>query len=238
MRDERRDNNRNDRDRDRDREPRWLHGHHHGQNSDRGNYVRDSHFNRGYGNNAFSHWGDDNSFNSNADHSYMYPQGRFQAGGAHYSGEDFNDRGNYSDDNPYGMTFTPERDENIYNGQYDSRGDYSNRDYSDEALGNNGPSDYRYGLADERFGHDVRRGGNDGNWDRGSRGDYESYRRYEHGNRMYDNDYSTGFAGRNYARGEDHFGEDTRYSNMERWRGESDQRSDRYDDYMRDRDRR
>lgn len=249
MRDDRSDNNRgrdNNRERgnirdtyrdDRDREPRWLHGHHHGQNSDRGNYARDSHFNRGYGDNSFSQYGDDTSFNSNADHSQMYPQGRFQSGGAEYSGEDFTNRGNFSQDNPYGMTFIEDEDRNTHR-QYDARGDYSNQDYSDRALGNTGSSDYRYGMADEKFGHDVRRGGNDGNWDRGSRGDYESYRRYEHGNRMYDNDYSTGFAGRNYARGEDHYGEGTHYSNLERWRGESDQRRDRYDDYMRDRDRR
>ncbi|MFD3000996.1 hypothetical protein ACFS7Z_11525 [Pontibacter toksunensis] len=237
MRDERRDNNRENYRDDRDREPRPLHGHHHGQNSDRGNYARDSHFNRGYGNNAFSQWGDDSSFNGNADHSYMYPQGRFQAGGAQYSGEDFSDRSNSSSDNPYGMTYFKDDDHNSYR-HYDSRADYSNSDYGDSDLGNNGRSDYRYGLADEKFGHDIRRGGDDGNWDRGSRGDYESYRRYEQGNRMYDNDYSGGFAGRNYTRGEDHYGEDSRYSNIERWRGESNQRHDRYDDYMRDRDRR
>ena len=230
MRDERRDNNREDR----DREPRWLHGHHHGQNSDRGNYPRDSHFNRGYGNNASSQWGDDSSFNGNADHSYMYPEGRFQAGGAHYSGEDYA-RGNTSPDNPYGMSYFNDDSHNSYR-HYDSRADYSDQDYS--GFGDNRPSDYRYGMADERFGHEVRRGDHDGNWARGSRGDEESYRRYEQGNRMYDNDYSTGFSGRNYTEGETpHFGEGSHYSSMDQRRDESNQNRNRYD-YMRDRDRR
>lgn len=234
MRDERRDNSRDNNSDNRDREPRPLHGHHHGQNSDRGNYARDSHFNRGYGNNAFSQWGDDSSFNGNADQSQMYPQGRFQAGGAQYSGDDYT-RGNSSPDNPYGMSYFKEDDHNSFR-HYDSRADYSDKDYS--SFGNNGPSHYRSRMADERFGHDVRRGGDDGNWDRGSRGDYESYRRYEQGNRMYDNDYSTGFAGRNFTEGETHFGEGSHYSDMQNRRDESNQNQNRHDDYMRSRDRR
>jgi hypothetical protein len=231
MRDDRRENYGEDR----DREPQWLHGHHHGQNSDRGNYTSDSHFNRGYGSNAFSQWGDEASFNSNADQEQMYPQGRFQAGGAQYSGEDFARRGHSSPDNPYGMTYFNNDDHNSFR-HYDARADYSDKDYSD--LGNRRQSEYRYGMADERFGHDVRRGDDGGTWARGSLGDYESYQRYEKDNRMYDNDYSTGFAGRNFTEGKEHFGEDSRYSNLENWRGESNQRRDRYDDYMRDRDRR
>lgn len=159
----------------------------------------------------------------------MYPQGRFQAGGAHYSGPDYTS-GSRSD-NPYGMNYFPEDDHNSGR-HYDPQADYSDRDYDD--LRQQGRSDYRYGMADERFGHDVRRGGND-NWARGSRGDEESYRRYEQGNRMYDNDYSTGFAGRNYARGEKHYGEGQYYSEMDRWQGQS---GENYDRYMRDRDRR
>ncbi|MDX5418597.1 MAG: hypothetical protein LPK07_02545 [Hymenobacteraceae bacterium] len=225
MRDERRDNYRDE------REPRWLHGHHSGQRSDRGNYNIDTHFNRGYGSNAASQYGDQASFNSNADQEQMYPQGRFQSGGAHYSGEDYAQGGSRGPGNQYGVTFIG--DEYNSGRHYDARADYSDRDYDD--LRRQGRQDYRYGMADERFGHDVRRGNDSGNWARGSRGDYESYRRYEHNNPNYDNDYTTGFAGRNYTRGVDHYGEDSRYSNMERWRGESDQRHDRY---MRDRDRR
>ena len=33
----------------REEEPRWLHRHHHGESSDRGNFTVDSHFNRGRG---------------------------------------------------------------------------------------------------------------------------------------------------------------------------------------------
>ncbi|AKD04545.1 hypothetical protein POKO110462_22040 [Pontibacter korlensis] len=232
MRDERRDNYR-DRDRDNyhtDPDARWLHGHHHGQNSDRGNFTVDTHFNRGYGTNRASQYGDPTSFNSNADQWQMYPQGRFQSGGAQYSGKDYT-RNNNSD-NPYGMTYVPNDDHNSGR-HYDPQADYSDRDYDD--LSRRGQSDYRYGLADERFGHDVRRGDNEGNWARGSRGDDESYRRYEHRNRMYDNDYSTGFAGRNYARGEQHYREGQHYSDMDTWQGQSDQN---YERYMRDRDRR
>ena len=232
MRDERRDSNRERE--NTDTEPRWLHGHHHGQNSDRGNYPRDSHFNRGYGDNSFSQYGDDSSFNSNADQRQMSPQGRFQAGGASYSGNDYT-RGGSSPDNPYGMTYFQEDSHNSYR-HYDPRADYSDQDYS--GFGDNGPSRYRYGMADERFGHEVRRGDNEGNWARGARGDQESYRRYEQGNRNYDNDYTTGFAGRNYTEGATHYGEGSHYSSMDQRRDESNQNRDRYEDYMRERDRR
>ncbi|PRY15474.1 hypothetical protein CLV24_10295 [Pontibacter ummariensis] len=211
-----RDNDRNRNDRNRDMEPRWAHGHHHGQNSDRGNYVRDSHFNRGYGDNANSQYGDTNSFNSNADQSQMYPQGRFQAGGATYAGDDYTrgNRGSFSEDNPFGMTYIG--DEGLNAGKkYDPNVDYSDRDYDD--LRQKGRPDYRYGLADERFGHDVRRGQDESNWSRGSRSDYESYRRYEHDNDMYDNDYSSSYGARNYSRDVPHYGEGQYYSNMERW---------------------
>lgn len=231
MRDERRDNREED-----NTEPRWLHGHHHGQNSDRGNYTRDSHFNRGYGDNSFSQYGDDSSFNGNADQRQMSPQGRFQAGGAQYSGDDYTRQGSSGADNPYGMTYM-EDDSRNSSRHYDSRADYSNRDYS--GYGDNGASNYRYGLPDERFGHEVRRGDHDGNWARGSRGDYESYRRYEKGNRMYDDDYSGGFSGRNYTDGDiPHYGEGSHYSSMSQQRDERSQNRNRHDDYMRDRDRR
>lgn len=225
MRDNRRDDYRDDRNRD-EREPRWLHGHHHGQNSDRGNYVRDSHFNRGYGNNRASQYGDDLSFNSNADHSINYPQGRFQVGGAYYAGEDYS-RGRETEDNPYGVTYIP--NDGYRSGRhYEARADYSNRDYDD--LSKKEEPWGHIGLADERFGHEVRpRDDRDDRFmGRSSRSDYESYRRYEHGNNMYDNDYSTGFSGRNYNQDRSHYGEDSHYSNMERWNGHSDQRHDRY----------
>ncbi|WP_161887630.1 hypothetical protein [Pontibacter russatus] len=235
MRDERSDNHSRNYDAaNSDSEPRWLHGHHHGQNSDRGNYPRDSHFNRGYGDNSFSQYGDDSSFSSNADQRQMSPQGRFRAGGAPYSGDDYT-RGNSSPDNPYGMTYFREDGHNSSR-HYDSRADYRDRDYS--AFGDNGHSHNRYGMADERFGHEVRRGENEGGWARGSRGDFESYRRYEQGNRMYDDDYSAGFAGRNYTDGDTpHYGEGSHYSSMDRGREDSGQHGDRYD-YMRGRDRR
>ncbi|MFD1188654.1 hypothetical protein [Pontibacter rugosus] len=233
MNDDRRDNNRNFRRRENfqtDSDARWLHGHHQGQNSDRGNYTVDSHFNRGYGDNSFNAYGDDRSFNSNADQSQMSPQGRFQAGGAQYSGPDYTE-GNNSN-NPYGMTYMP-NDEYNSSRHYDALADYSNDDYA--SPNRKSGSDYRYGLADERFGHDVRRGNNDGNWDRSSRGDYESYRRYEQGNRMYDDDYTTGFAGRNYSQGNVHYGEGAHYSEMDKWQNKP---SSNYEGYMRDRDRR
>ncbi|MCC9167499.1 hypothetical protein [Pontibacter harenae] len=219
----RQDNNQNDYNRNRD--PRWLSDRHQGQNSDRGNYRIDSNFNRGYGDNADSHYLDDRSFNSHADHQHMHPQGRFQSGGAYYAGPDYT-QGRESEDNPYGMSYVPSDSDISYN-HYDPRADYSNidRDERDQM-----PEPWGHmGLADERFGHDVRRGGDDRNMGRYSRGDYESYRRYEHGNNMYDNDYRGGFADRNYNQDQAHYGEDSRYSNMERWNGRSDQRHDRYD---------
>ncbi|WP_242919563.1 hypothetical protein [Pontibacter liquoris] len=205
----------------------WLHGYHRGENSDRGNYTLDTHFNRGYGDNADNQWGDPNSFNSNADQEQMSPQGRFQAGGAQYSGEDFT-RQSHSN-NPYGMTYTGD---DAYNSgrHYDARADYSDRDY--DAFRHNRTSDNRYGMADERFGHDVRRGNSGENRARNSRGDEESYRRYEQHNPNYDNDYSGGFAGRNYSEGQTHYGEGSYYSNLDRWnKGHADQRHDRYDQH-------
>jgi hypothetical protein len=72
--------------------------------------------------------------------------------------------------------------------------------------------EYGYGRHNyDVFGHEVARGGRDQErMTRGDRGDYESYRRYEQGNRNYDNDYTTGFAGRNYS-DRPHYGEGTRY---------------------------
>lgn len=207
-------------------EPRWLHEQDHGENSRRGNYRIDSHFNRGYGA-ADNDFRDETSFNTNTDQGYTSRQGRFQVGGANYMGEDFTRNSN--NDNPYGMSYT--RDDGYNSGRhYDARADYSDRDY-DDLRENRRPRD-RYGMADERFGHDVSRGGNNRNDFRGhsSPGDYESYRRYEQGNRMYDNDYSGGFAGRNFTEGRDHFGEDSSYSNVDRWNGSNNQRQDRYND--------
>ncbi|MDX5348071.1 MAG: hypothetical protein LPK19_12580, partial [Hymenobacteraceae bacterium] len=58
----------------------------HGNNSRRGNYTIDSHFNAedgAYGNEDYDN---QTGFNTNADSRHMYPQGRFSSGGATYSG--------------------------------------------------------------------------------------------------------------------------------------------------------
>ncbi|QCR22621.1 hypothetical protein [Pontibacter sp. SGAir0037] len=206
-----------------EREPRWLHEQRHGERSSRGNYRTNTHFNAGYdiGSN------DPTSFNTSEDHSYTSQQGRFQPGGATYSGDDYTRNSRSQSDNMYGMSYVPNDDRNSSR-HYDPRADYSNSDYDD--MRQKGRSHDRYGMPDERFGHDVSRRGNqqDPYLGRSSRGDYESYRRYEQGNSMYDNDYSTGFAGRNHTEGRDHFGEDRYYSNLDRWNGET-RRRDRYD---------
>ncbi|WP_439883194.1 hypothetical protein ACSX1A_08475 [Pontibacter sp. MBLB2868] len=231
MKNDRRENYRDRDNYQQDRDAHWLHGHHHGQNSDRGNYTVDTHFNRGYGDNSYSQYGDNRSFNSNADQGQMSSQGRFQPGGAQYSGRDYTSGGSGAE-NPYGMSYF--RDDEFNSGRhYDSRADYSDTDYDD--LRRNEPSRNRYRMADEQFGHDVRRGGNDDNWSRSSRGDNMSFRQNERGNPNYDNDYSTGFAGRNYARGKQHYGEGQYYSNLDRWEGQGDEQ---YERYMRERDRR
>ncbi|WP_204281966.1 hypothetical protein [Pontibacter burrus] len=202
-----------------DTEPRWLHSHHHGQSSERGNYTVDSHFNRGRGEYDTDYL-DDSSFNSNADQNYSYPEGRFQAGGAQYMGKDFTRNSRSSDDNLYGMTYTPR---NRYNSgrHYDSRADYSNSNYSD--FRRHEEPRNRYSLADERFGHDVSRGNRrDDYMGHSSRGDIESYRRYEQFDPRYDNDYRGGFGSRNYTEGASHYGEDSYYSNLDRWRAEQE----------------
>lgn len=221
-------NNREENRDNREMEPRWLHGHHHGENSDRGNYTVDSRFNIGYGSQENDFY-DTRTFNTNTDHEYGFPQGRYQVGGAQYSGEDYTRGRRRRKDNPYGMSYVPNDDHNSGR-HYDPQADYSSRDYDD--LRRQGRPWERHGLADEQFGHEVNhRGRNRGDY-RGhsSIGDYESYRRYEMGNRMYDNDYSGGFAGRNHTEGRPHFGEDSTYSNLERWNQQNNQGRDRRDD--------
>lgn len=220
MRDNRRGGRFDDREnRERDTEARWLHGHHHGENSDRGNYTVDTHFNQGYGRSEYSQFGDKASFNENADYRQMSGEGRFAPGGARYAGEDFSRRGQNSD-NLYGMSYIPS---GRYNSgrHYDARADYSDHNYDD--LRRNREAGSRYRRPDELFGHDVRSGGDNENWARGSVGDYESYRRYEMGNRSYDNDYSGGFAGRSYTPGATHYGEGSYYSELDRWQHEAQQ---------------
>lgn len=212
----RRDNDQRD-DR-RDVEPRWLHGHHHGENSDRGNYTVDSHFNIGRGE-YDQDFMDSSSFNTNDDHAYKYPQGRFQVGGAQYMGEDFTRQRRNNTRNMYGMTYVPDDDRNSQR-HYDPRANYRKSDYSD--LRRQAEPRSRYGQADERFGHDVSRRSKDPYLGHASMGDYESYRRYEQFDPRYDNDYSGGFAGRNYTEGATHYGEDSYYSNLDRWRSESE----------------
>ncbi|MFT2011529.1 hypothetical protein ACMA1I_22855 [Pontibacter sp. 13R65] len=227
-----RDDNRENRNRRQDEEPHFLHRQQHGHNSDRGNYTTDSHFHPGTGRAFDKDFYDQRTFNSNADQSYSYPQGRFQPGGATYSGEDFSRDQRSSNDNPYGMSYT--RGDDYNSGRhYDSRADYSNSDYDDMRQAGR-PSEHR-GMADERFGHEVRRGGDNRFMGHSSPGDYESYRRYEQGNNMYDNDYSGGFAGRNFTEGRQHFGEDTSYSNLDRWNDHSDRRNDRSNQHRGDR---
>ena len=201
---------------DRNMEPRWAHGHHHGENSDRGNYTVDSRFNSGYGAQEDDFY-DTRSFNTNIDHEYGSRQGRFQPGGAQYSGEDFAGQRRKRKDNPYGMSYVPNDDRNSGR-HYDPQADYSNSNYDD--LRRPGNSWTRSDKYDESFGHDVsrrRRRGDQGFQGHSSIGDYESYRRYEMNNPAYDNDYSGGFAGRNHTEGREHFGEDSHYSNLNRW---------------------
>ncbi|SIT82353.1 hypothetical protein [Pontibacter indicus] len=205
-------NNREENRDDRNMEPRWAHTHHHGENSDRGNYTVDSRFNSGYGGQENDFY-DTRSFNTNIDHEFGSRQGRFQPGGAQYSGEDYTSSRGRRNDNPYGMSYMPNDDHNSGR-HYDPRADYSSRDYDD--LRQQGNSWTRSGMANERFGHDIGRGDRDFQG-HSSMGDYESYRRYEMNNRMYDNDYSGGFAGRNHTEGREHFGEDSHYSNLDRW---------------------
>jgi hypothetical protein len=220
MRNERRTNPRDDF--NEGREPQWLHGHHHGQNSDRGNYTIDTHFNRGYG--------DIDNSNTYPDRSEVSRSERLRPGGAYYDGDNYM-KGSRESENPYGMSYL--RDDDFNSGRhYDSRADYSNRDYDN--FRRHGEPNQNHRNTDERFGHDVRSDRDTRNWARGSRGDYESYRRNEHRNPNYDNDYTTGFAGRNYARGYDHYGEGQTNSNLDRWEGRGDEQ---YEQYMRNRDR-
>jgi hypothetical protein len=220
-------NNRNDNRDNNNLEPRWAHGHHHGENSDRGNYTVDSRFNSGYGGQEDDFY-DTRTFNTNIDHEYGSRQGRFQPGGAQYSGEDYASQRRRRNDNPYGMSYVPNDDRNSGR-HYDPQADYSNRDYDD--LRQQGNSWTRTGLGDERFGHDVgRKRGEQGFQGHSSMGDYESYRRYEMNNRAYDNDYSGGFAGRNHTEGRDHFGEDSSYSNLDSWNQREGKRQRRSED--------
>lgn len=221
-----RDNRRADREeepRNRDTEPRWLHSQQHGQNSDRGNYTIDTHFNAGYGRNDYDQFGDTSSFNEMNQARQMAPEGRFGPGGSRYTGEDFSGR-RRNDENPYGMSYIPS---GRYNSgrHYDPRADYSDRDYED--LRRQGNPQGGGTRMDERFGHSVRTDHDRDNWARGSVGDYESYRRYEMGNRSYDNDYSGGFAGRGYTEGAPHYGEGSYYSELSRWQHEAQQRPKR-----------
>jgi hypothetical protein len=215
-------NNRNDNREDKNLEPRWAHGHHHGENSDRGNYTVDSRFNSGYGGQEDDFY-DTRTFNTNIDHEYGSRQGRFQPGGAQYSGEDYASQRRKRKDNPYGMSYVPDDDRNSGR-HYDPQANYSNSNYDD--LRQPGNSWTRSGKYDEGFGHDIgrRRRGDQGFQGHSSMGDYESYRRYEMNNPAYDNDYSGGFAGRNHTEGRDHFGEDSSYSNLDSWNQRNKQR--------------
>src|SRR5690606_28553597 len=97
---------------------------------------------------------DTRSFNTNIDQEYGSRQGRFQPGGAQYSGENFTGQRRSRNDNPYGMSYVPNDDYNSGR-HYDAQADYSNRDYDD--LRRPGTSWTRSGQYDESFGHDVGR---------------------------------------------------------------------------------
>ncbi|MCJ8167371.1 hypothetical protein MKJ04_21195 [Pontibacter sp. E15-1] len=217
-----------------EREPRWLHGHHHGQNSDRGNYSPDSHFYRGYEDSPYTQYRDDSRFNSNEDRRQMSPSGRFRPGGARYSGPDFT-RGNAgAPDNPYNMSY-PKRDGYNSSHHYDARADYSRRGNTDFGMNLSGEENRRYGRGEERFGHEVRRNNQDDRWGRDSRRDFKSYSQNEAGYTNYDDDYTPGFAGRNYSEDAMQYGETRRF--LSRW-DDRNRNTDDYDDYMRHRDRR
>jgi hypothetical protein len=211
-----------------DREPRWLHPHHQGQNSDRGNYTIDSHFNRSHGDMDNSQYG--SSYNFEDDERQDRMRRRSEPGGAHYAGNDYT-RGR-REDNPYGMSFTPSGEYNSGR-HYDPRADYSDNDY-DDIRRSGRPYNSPYNES-EQFGHDIRRGDND-NWARGSIGDYESYRRNERGDSNYDNDYSGGFADRNYSEQRPHYGEGQYNSEFDHW--SSNRGEDNNERYIRERDRR
>ncbi len=196
------------RDNRREAEPRWLHGHHQGENSDRGNYTVDSHFNRSRGEYNEDYL-DSNSFNSSDERRNL-------SGGAQYAGEDFIQSRRRNSGNMYGMSYT--KDDGYNSGRhYDARADYRNSDYSDLRRQEE-PRDFSRDR-DEMFGHDIgRRRRNDNYMGHSSIGDYESYRRHEYGNRNYDNDYSGGFAGRNYTPDSSQYGEDRSYNSQDRGR--------------------
>lgn len=109
---------------------------------------------------------------------------------------------------------------------YRNRGGQSRNREEDDRRGqhrdwNQRREEYGYGRHNyDVFGHEVNRGRDQDRerLTRGDRGDYESYRRYEHNNPNYDNDYTTGFAGRNYS-DRPHYGEDTRYGANENLSG-------------------
>lgn len=205
------------RDTRREEEPRWLNGQRHGENSDRGNYRIDSHFNRGRGEYDQDYL-DNSSFNTNAAQRYTSPEDRYQVGGAQYAGQDFTQQRRRNSANMYGMSYT--KDDGYNSGRhYDPRASYRNKDYSD-LRNQNEPRDLSR-ERNERFGHEVSRDKRRDYLGHASMGDYESYRRYEQNDPRYDNDYSGGFAGRNYSEGADHYGEGSYYSNLDRWRYES-----------------
>jgi hypothetical protein len=206
---------------------RWLHGHHQGYNSDRGNYTVDTHFNRGYGRSEYEQYGDKSSYNTNEAYRRMSDDGRFTPGGALYGGQDFTRRGP-EQNNPYGMTYIPS--DNYNSGRhYDSRADYSDHNYDD--LRNNQQVYRPDRLQDEGFGHDVRSGRDNSNWARGSQGDYESYRRDHKGER----DNRQNFYGRNNSSDSSSFGGRGNAGDLDSWQGQGDQN---YERYIRERDRR
>ena len=122
------------------------------------------------------------------------------------------------------MSYT--KDDGYNSGRhYDPRANYRNSDYSDLRRQNE-PRDLSR-EHDERFGHEIGRRKDANYMGHSSIGDYESYRRYEQNDRRYDNDYSGGFAGRNYNQDAQQFGEGNYNSNLDRWRSENESQGPR-----------
>jgi hypothetical protein len=202
-------------------------------------------------NDTARHWGEQQSrddFGRQRDHDRDYLEGRrdyrntrgdYASRGDHDRRKEYERRGETRGGQNQGERYRYGEDDYSYRNREDSRQgrgekDFeSKRDVEKNYRGQYGrwaerKDEYGYGSHNyDVFGHEVNRGNRDQDQEqltRGNRGDYESYRRYERGNPNYDNDYTTGFAGRNYSN-RPHYGEDTRYGS-DRNRNQSD-RQDR-----------
>jgi hypothetical protein len=87
--------------------PYRLHEQDHGNNSRRGNYRTDSHFNSGYGRRADLDYDHQNDFNNNPGRAEYENRGENRPGGARYTGDDWYGTFNRSD-NQYGYVRQPQ----------------------------------------------------------------------------------------------------------------------------------